>query len=198
MKRQEFIDQSIELKIYTALERLSEAFRVLLLQQSKEIEASPMQLKILLFIFQHSESYCQPSYLANELNVTKATLSDSIKALNYKGWITKLENQNDSRSYTLALTDSGLKLMDKVEMYSSQLFNPIKGLEDQSKERLYSSLQAIITDLSNKNIISLERNCFKCRFYSKTTTGKHYCGLLEKTLAQKDLRLDCPEHESVL
>lgn len=198
IKNQSILPQHIEGKIFTALERLSEAFRVLVLQQAKTINTSPIQYKILLFISLHKREYCHPSYLADEFNVTKATLSDSIKALEHKGWIYKATNPQDFRSYTLELTDSGKELIKASTSLYNPLISRIEHMDDQRKTVLYESLLSIITDLNSADVISLERNCFKCKFYKGDRSSNHYCQLLEKKLKQTDLRLDCPEHQALV
>jgi hypothetical protein len=47
-------NQKIESRIVVALERISEAFRVLLWNESKENSLSPIQIQILIFIYFHS------------------------------------------------------------------------------------------------------------------------------------------------
>ena len=44
-------NQKIESRIVVALERISEAFRVLLWNESKENSLSPIQIQILIFIY---------------------------------------------------------------------------------------------------------------------------------------------------
>ncbi len=75
---------NLESKIVVALERISEAFRVLLWQQSKEFGVSPIQIQLLIFIDLHQQDYCKVSYLAQEFNLTKATISDAVKSLEQK------------------------------------------------------------------------------------------------------------------
>ena len=72
-------NQKIESRIVVALERISEAFRVLLWNESKENSLSPIQIQILIFIYFHSLAKCKVGYLADEFNMTKATISDSVK-----------------------------------------------------------------------------------------------------------------------
>ena len=74
-------NQKIESRIVVALERISEAFRVLLWNESKENSLSPIQIQILIFIYFHSTEKCKVGYLADEFNMTKATISDSVKVL---------------------------------------------------------------------------------------------------------------------
>ena len=97
-------NQKIESRIVVALERISEAFRVLLWNESKENSLSPIQIQILIFIYFHSLEKCKVGYLADEFNMTKATISDSVKILLSKELVTKETDPIDTRSFSLSLT----------------------------------------------------------------------------------------------
>mgnify|MGYP006294391957 CR=1 FL=1 len=62
-------NQKIESRIVVALERISEAFRVLLWNESKENSLSPIQIQILIFIQFHAQEKCKVGYLADEFNI---------------------------------------------------------------------------------------------------------------------------------
>mgnify|MGYP001953763141 CR=1 FL=1 len=77
-------------KIIAGLERISEAFKVLLWQKAKTIGLSPIQIQILIFINYHKIEFCNVSHLAKEFNVTKPTISDAVKVLVNKELIEKV------------------------------------------------------------------------------------------------------------
>ncbi len=187
-------NSNLSSKITVALERISEAYRVLLWEKAKEFKLSPIQIQILVFVNSHKSKYCTVSYLADEYNITKATISDSVKSLLSKGLIEKLTNENDTRSYIISLSDSGKKIITELNNYSMELSNPLNDLSIEKQESLWGSLSEIISKLYNSNIISMQRMCFSCKYYKQVPEG-HYCGLLEKELKTIDIRLDCPEHD---
>ncbi len=102
-------NQKIESRIVVALERISEAFRVLLWNESKENSLSPIQIQILIFIHFHTSEKCKVGYLADEFNMTKATISDSVKVLLLKELVAKETDPVDTRSFSLSLTNEGKK-----------------------------------------------------------------------------------------
>lgn len=114
----------VESRIVVALERIAEAFRVLLWNESKENSLSPIQIQILIFIYFHSLDKCKIGYLADEFNMTKATISDSVKVLFAKNLVSKHTDPADTRSYSLSLTDKGKKIAQKA----SFLLHPLSGL----------------------------------------------------------------------
>ncbi|MEO6831625.1 MAG: MarR family transcriptional regulator, partial [Chitinophagaceae bacterium] len=48
-------NRSIDSKIVVSLERISQAFRVLLWKESKEFSLSPIQIQVLIFLLHHSD-----------------------------------------------------------------------------------------------------------------------------------------------
>lgn len=187
-------NQKIESRIVVALERISEAFRVLLWNESKENSLSPIQIQILIFIYFHSPEKCKVGYLADEFNMTKATISDSVKVLLSKELVTKETDPNDTRSFTLSLTNEGKKIAKKASLFASSIEQPIEKLTQEQKTIMLNGLLKLIYDLNKSGIITIQRMCFTCSNY-QYKNGFHYCTLLKSKLAENELRIDCPEHE---
>ncbi|MDT7828055.1 MarR family winged helix-turn-helix transcriptional regulator [Pricia sp. S334] len=190
----EYQNQQIEGKIVVALERISQAFRVLLWQEGKENALTPIQLQILLFIKFHESEKCKVNYLAKEFNLTKATISETVRLLSKKKLIYKETDPTDTRSYSIYLTEKGGEISTKSSSFAGALEKPIHTFSETQKEILYQSLLELIEKLNRAGIITVQRMCFSCRFYQP---GKEsdYCKLLKKELYKPDLRVDCPEHE---
>jgi DNA-binding MarR family transcriptional regulator len=187
-------EQGIESKIVVALERVSEAFRVLLWNESKENSLSPIQIQLLVFIHFHSEPLCKVSYLAHEFNMTKATISDSVRVLLNKKLVSKQTDPNDTRSYSLSLTQEGKKIAEKSALFTNSLQKPIDKLSENQKHTMLNGLLKLINDLNNSEVISVQRMCFNCNNYERAS-GKHFCKLLNSPLSESELRIDCAEHE---
>lgn len=187
---------SIESKIVASLERVSQAFRVLLWNESKEFSLSPIQVQVLIFLLHHSQPKRKVSYLADEFNMTKATISDTIKTLEQKQLIHKEYEPHDSRSYTITLTEKGKEIAEKTSLFSNQIQIPINKLDTTDKENLLLSLFDIIHHLNQSGIITIQRMCLTCQFYESNRNGEsHFCKLLNTKLADSELRIDCPEHQ---
>lgn len=186
--------QKIESRIVVALERISEAFRVLLWNESKENSLSPIQIQILIFIHFHTLEKCKVGYLADEFNMTKATISDSVRVLLAKELVAKETDPIDTRSYTLSLTDEGKNIAKKASFFASSIEQPIEKLTQEQKTIMLNGLLKLIYDLNKSGIITIQRMCFTCSFYN-ADNGIHYCNLLKTKLAESEIRVDCPEHE---
>jgi DNA-binding MarR family transcriptional regulator len=191
-------NQSTESKIVASLERISQAFRVLLWRESKEFSLSPIQVQVLIFLLHHSGEKRKVSYLADEFNMTKATISDSIKVMEKKELITKEPEPHDSRSYVIHLTPEGIKTAKENSLFTKELRSPIDKLSADDKENLLLSLLNIIRHLNRTGVITIQRMCITCKHYQTTENGKqHFCKLLNQKLHNTELRVDCPEHEMI-
>ncbi|TPN86965.1 MarR family winged helix-turn-helix transcriptional regulator [Aquimarina algicola] len=186
----------IDYKITQALERISKTFRVLLWEESKEFGISPIQIQILIFCLTHTEDMLKVSLLAKEFDLTKATVSDSIKVLLKKELLIKVPDTYDARSYTVRLTKEGRDIANKTLRYTSALETAINPLGNDKKELLFNNLLKIIDSLSKKSVISVQRMCFTCQHYSQNNNTS-YCNFLQKSLSNKELQIDCDDHKII-
>ena len=187
-------NSNIESKIIASLERVSQAFRVLLWNESKEHSLSPIQVQVLIFLLYHSDQKRKVSYLADEFNMTKATISDTVKTLEQKLFIRKEYEQHDTRTYIKHLTEKGKEIAEQTSLFAKEIQIPIDKLHSTEKENLLLNLLDIIKHLNKSGVITIQRMCFTCHFY-KTNKNGHFCNLLNSSIADNELRIDCPEHK---
>jgi len=185
---------NLDNKIVAGLERLSQVFRILLWEKAKEHSLSPIQIQLLIFIRHHSADKTTISYLAQEFNFTKPTISDAIKILEQKKLIQKITDHTDTRSYTINLTATGKKIVLETENFANPLTEIISTANDTAKIVLWKNISNLIVTLNKLEIISVQRTCFNCKHYSlKNKT--HFCNLLKLKLLTRDIRIDCGEFE---
>lgn len=183
-------NKSIDGKIVAGLERLSQVFRILLWEKAKEQSLSPIQIQLLIFIQNHTSEKTTISYLAQEFNFTKPTISDAVKVLEQKKLIKKIADSSDTRSYTIQLTDTGKKTVSETENYVQPLIQLIEKTNKPDKKILWQLLVDLITQLNKMEIISVQRTCFNCKHYTlKNNSG--FCNLLSQKLETPDIRIDC-------
>lgn len=191
-------NQNTESKIVASLERISQAFRVLLWQESKEHGLSPIQVQALIFLLHHSDEKRKVSYLALEFNMTKATISDTVKSLDHKQLIYKEFESDDNRSYIIHLTPKGKEIAEQTSHFTKEIRNPLEKLNEDDKENLLFSLFNVIRHLNQSDVITPQRMCSTCAYYKPSSDNENpFCNLLNQSLKVKDLRFDCPEHQLV-
>jgi DNA-binding MarR family transcriptional regulator len=196
-----------ESKTVAALERLSEAFRVLLWRSAKQHTMSPLAVQILTFVRYHDTERCTVGYMAQEFNMTKQTVSDAVLTLERKGYIEKAAHGSDARRAVLQLTESGVRLAGEVGAFAEPIERAIAQLNGEQQNALLTGLLAIIRTLNADGVVNTQRMCFTCRFYAVNYEGnEQYCRLLNVPLVATALpvtnatpiRLDCPEHERLM
>jgi len=185
--------QDLDSKVIVALERLSEAFRVALWDEAKQLGISPIQIQLLIFIRHHRPDQCKVSYLAREFNLTKPTVSDAVRVLENKTLVVKTGEPGDGRSYSLALTNAGRTIADRTAHFATAFRDALVPVGTAEKETLYLGLVGMIQQLNRQGLISQQRMCLTCQFYAEVN-GEPYCNLLQQSLTDGRLRLDCPEH----
>jgi len=184
-----------DLKIIASLERLGEGFRVLLWEKAKILGISPIQIQILIFIQFHSDEKCKVSYLAQEFCLTKPTISEAVKSLEQKGLIARQTEITDTRSHTIHLTEEGKSVVAQTAGFANPMLGSIAEIPSAEKGILLEQLLGVVGQLQQVGIISMQRMCFSCRFYQKNGDS-HFCQFLNKSLRNRELRLDCGEFEA--
>ena len=185
----------INSKIIVSLEKLSEVFRVLLWDSGKEYGLSPIQIQLLLFVkFHPEEDLRKVAYMAREFNMTKATISDSLKTLEQKGLVRKKTDLEDARSVTISLTAKGEKIAGHVSNFTGALDSALGHLAPKERDLLLGTLMRLSRQLLEEEVLAIERMCFHCANYKGNFNNNHYCEAYKKKLTVKTLRVDCPKH----
>ena len=184
----------LELKILSGLERLSEVLKALLWQKAKTYGISPIQIQILLFVSTHHLDICNVSYLAKEFNVSKPTISDAVKILLKKNYLSKDFSPVDNRRYNLLSTSQGSELVSDLSEYASPISEELTEFGEQELSGIYRTITKLIFQLNQRGVIQVQRTCFKCKYYKGDRKSKHFCNYMNTKLKSQEIRLDCNEY----
>jgi DNA-binding MarR family transcriptional regulator len=185
---------SLDSKIIAGLLKLSEVVRVLMWEQAKASNLSPIQIQLLLFVSTHKPALSTISALAAEFNLTKATVSDSVRVLESKGLVVKAAHPSDARSQTIKLTPTGKKLLAQVDGVFDPLAQALAGFSSDAKAEHWATVSGLIWKLIQSGIITPQRMCWGCKHYAQQE-AMGYCQLLQVPLKPEQIRLDCVEFE---
>jgi len=188
------MDDNLNSKILSGLERISEVFKSMLWEKAKQHGLSPIQIQILVFLSNHTSNLCTVSHLALEFNLTKPTISDAVRVLHYKGLVDKNITTSDSRSYSLSVSTKGNRLLKSLLDYTDPMNRELRRLDSTSREQLFKTLTVLIHNLNKSGILAVQRTCFGCKYY-QSGKSSHFCNLLKQPLLDREIRLDCPEFE---
>ncbi len=187
-------NQQLDAKIVIAMERMADLIKSLQWSVAKDLQLSPIQIQVLLFIEHHKGNLCTVSHLAKEFNVTKPTISDTVRVLYYKDLLDKIPHPSDSRSFSLQLSFKGKRILDQLEGYIQPLHEQVQRLDENSKLGIWDGMTKLIHHFNKAGILKVQRMCFNCKYFEKGDNSD-YCRLLKFALAKEDIRLDCPDFE---
>jgi len=179
-------------KIVAGLERLSQVFRTLLWEKAKTYQLSPIQIQILLFVHQHPSEFSSISALALEFQVTKPTISDAVRMLEQKKMISKRADSHDNRKYSIVLLPAGEEIAKASTDYTHPIASWAEKLSACDQEQLWGSISGLIRVLNKEGVITVQRTCYACHYYS-VRENSDFCNLLQKKLKTNDIQIDCTE-----
>jgi DNA-binding MarR family transcriptional regulator len=179
-------------KTLVAFDRIAEALRVRQWEIGKNYGLTPLQIKTLQFIDHQDRKEVTVSLLSDSFQMSKPTISETIRILTQKGLVAKERSQTDGRSFRLSLLDEGEAILRQISVYSVPFWEVLRQLPAALQERLFSDIYRILGDLQQEQLIPIQGMCLNCQYFSRKSNGP-FCKLLEKPLKKKDLRVDCPE-----
>ncbi len=177
-------------EILYGFEKLFSINRLLLWNISKKSIISPLQLQILYYI-EHNNIKL-PSELSEELEISKATVSESLSNMQKKGLIKKERNHKDKRKYQIILTEKAYQLLEELKNRDKILLKALNQIDEDAKLNFYKVLKQLIKELINSGIIKRAKICYKCQNF-QIIDGKFYCKFLGQFITEDDIRLNCPE-----
>ncbi len=191
--------EHVDAKIVAALERLSQALRVLLWEVATETGLSPIQIQFLVYLRFLPGRTCRVGDLARRFDLTPATVSDAVRTLATKGLLSRVPDPDDRRARLLALTPAGREVADRLAGWAGVLQEHLVGYSEAEKLTVMRFLMDLIARLQVAGVITVAKMCITCRFFAPerhdNPEAPHHCVLLDRPLRLHQLRLDCPEHE---
>ena len=186
-------------KVVAALERLSQAFRVLLQEEAQRQNLSPIQARFLVHLLHHGDELGRVGRLAAEFGLSRATVSDAVGTLEAKGLVRREPWPRDGRVATLRLTPEGEEIAVGLSGWADIVKEQLVSFAPGEKEAVMRLLMRLISALQGAGVITVARMCVSCRFFKpeahQRSGSPHRCALLDMPLSGADLRTDCPEHE---
>lgn len=184
--------QDIEIQQY--LERIGGLLRAESRSLLAEYGLPPVQFEALYYLSICNRYSDIPKGVTEYLGQTKGTVSQSLKALESKGYIEKKPDTEDRRVVHLVVTSQGQKLLKKlnplpvISQYSSQV-------DSKTIELLTYSLKSLLKQLQAINQRRSFGQCKTCVHHISHGQGEYQCGLTKEPLKEFEIELICREHE---
>ncbi len=185
-------------RVVVAIARLSTVLRAGMWEFVAKENLNPAQADILQLLRDRSAGV-RLSWLAAQLSVSMASVSDSVATLVSKGLVRKQRADDDGRASALWLTDEGKAMAERLAGALSFADDAVGRLERDMQEQLLVGLFKLIVELQKSERFPALRACLSCRFFEANkfpgTPAPHHCALVKAPLPISFLRIDCAEHQ---
>jgi len=182
--------------LYQLIERTGNLLRVEQRLAGREFGLQEVHLQVLLYLSLCNRYSNTPAAVTEYLNATKGTVSQSLKVLETKDYITKQPDADDKRVLHLNLTTQGEQVI-KETIPSLVFAEAIEGLTSQQVKDIQVNLTLLLTSWQQANKLRSFGVCQTCHFFIKEEKGFR-CGLTQEPLSKHDSSRICREHEKRL
>lgn len=138
--------------------------------------------------------------IALNLGVSQPSATDSIAALERKGSVVKQPVPGDRRAVTVCITEAGRQSLAAITAAEGAADQAIRALSEAEQEDLLISLIKMIRHMQEAGVIPVQRMCASCRYFRPFVHADkarpHQCAFVNASFGQRDLRIECREHEA--
>ncbi len=171
--------------------------------QGAELQGlTPTQGQILALLRNQPEIDVRLSEVAEALAISAPTASEAVKTLVEKGLVKKQRSVQDGRAIILKLTPEGQEQAEQVSDWANFLQQAIQSLSQQEQEALFQGLVKVIKALQEQGQIPVTRMCVTCNYFQPNLypddIHPHHCNFVNAPFGNRDLRIDCPDHQAVI
>jgi len=190
--------KTITHRLREALARVATVMRVDDWERAKQAGINPTQLAILSLLEGRKDGLTVKD-IAAHLGVSQPTATDSINALERKGLVEKLPSRIDGRAVAVKLTVDGANVSSKGDAADDAANQAMERLPAEEQERLLLTMVKLIRELQEADAIPIQRMCASCQYFApfahRGTARPHHCRFVDAAFGQRDLRIDCRDHE---
>lgn len=168
------------------------------LTRSGDSDLNPAQWEALRYLGRANRFSRTPAALADYLASTRGTVSQTLIALEQKGYVERRPSVRDGRSIDVALTRDGSVALEQDPLIA--LAHDIgRAAGKQMIPALVVTLRVALRSAIQRNDGKAFGACHTCRHFQRDAlTGSktpHRCALLEEPLSQSDSVMICAEQE---
>lgn len=159
---------------------------------------NPAQWEALRYLARANRFSRTPAALADYLGSTRGTVSQTLIALEQKGFVARSQSRQDRRSVDLKLTRAGTMVLKHDPLIG--LAGDIAAATGGDAGPLLATLQAILAAAIARNDGRAFGICHTCRHFRKDVrpgaAAPHHCALLDEPLSETDSADICVEQEA--
>jgi DNA-binding MarR family transcriptional regulator len=194
------LQESIIHKLVFGFERLAAVLRTDQWSQAGAVGLNPTQILALEYVASRDTQGVRIKNIAEQLGVSQPTATDTIVALERKGMIEKKLDPKDARATTVLLTKEGRAMLAPLAKETLATETAFSQLETNEQADLLLLQIKLIRLLQQAGAIPAQRMCVSCQYFKPYTYSDalkpHHCAFVNAAFADRDLRLDCHDHET--
>ena len=155
-----------------------------------------LQASLLIHMHTFNGNGSTVGVLADKMQLTPPTISDSMKALVRKGYLTRQKSEEDGRVAYFHLTKKGNNLADRLQSWADPIEDSIRGLTADQQLELLGALTRVLRDQVEAGFAPAEAMCASCGHFRTVSEqgNKFYCIRRDELLSLEELCVDCPNH----
>lgn len=154
-------------------------------------DLNPTQRAVLVYLGRANRFSKRPSHVAEYLGTTRGTVSQSLKSLQQKGYVTEARSTHDKRVISFDLTTSG----EKVAQTEGWLERGVSQLSVSQQSVLDAALSEVLKGMLAQNGGRAFGVCSTCIHHASTNAGG-FCKLLSEPLSAAEVTQICYEQDS--
>jgi DNA-binding MarR family transcriptional regulator len=181
-------------QIAAELERLSRLLRA----AEHEGDLNPAQREAMRYLTRANRFSNSPAALTRYLGATKGTISQTIKSLAQKGYLSKTGREGERRSVALKLTDKGLAALSSDPWVA--LADSAQALRPKMRRRLARGLASLLAVQIERQGHASFGTCATCQHFAKgggpASSGlPHRCRFFGAALSDGEALRICAGHQ---
>jgi DNA-binding MarR family transcriptional regulator len=189
----------LPLRLRDGLERIAAVIRADQWSSAHTLGLNPTQVNILALLSGRNDPV-RVKDIAHHLGVSAPTATDSIAALERKGLVDKAILTGDARAVAILIRTEGRTLLQAAGMAASASNAALAALTEADQTKLLALLVKLIRHLQQVGALPAQRLCVTCRHFRPNlypdAANPHHCAFVNAAFGNRDLRIDCGEHET--
>ncbi|MBF6026028.1 MarR family winged helix-turn-helix transcriptional regulator [Lysobacter niastensis] len=156
----------------------------------------PTQAAVMRMLVGSSEGM-KARQIAERLGISAASLSDSLKAMESKGWIRREADPADKRASLVRLAPAGESIARQLREPGQGIASLVQPMHERDVGALLRVTQLLVLEAQRQGLATGARTCLGCRFFRPNSTGDarhpHFCEFISQPFGDPELRTDCAE-----
>lgn len=178
--------------LYPLIERIGNLLRTEIRKTGNNLGLQPVHMQALDYLSQCNRYSDTSAAVTDYLGATKGTVSQSLKVLERKRYITRVTDAKDRRVQHLKVTESGHDVL-ATSLPPETFCEASDQLSEFDRNQMVGLLTQMLRELQIANQSKSFGICKSCSFFC-SDGAQYQCGLTKEMLSTDDSEKLCREH----